>query len=120
MQPNLFPRGGLSAGKDEMTETIKSGDHSGARRDFYRQLQAESMSPLWENLRELVPLTPAGAASWLSKYVTLKPGDPIYTGTPEGVGPIARGDHLDAHIDGLNISWSPSRHFKAKLPMELM
>jgi gentisate 1,2-dioxygenase len=45
-----------------MTETIKSGDHSAARRDFYRQLQAESMSPLWENLRELVPLTPAGAA----------------------------------------------------------
>lgn len=46
--------------------------------------------------------SPADIVFWLSKYVTLKPGDLIYTGTPEGVGPIARGDHLHAHIDGLD------------------
>ena len=45
--------------------------------------------------------SPADIVFWLSKYVTLKPGDLIYTGTPEGVGPIARGDRLHAHIDGL-------------------
>jgi gentisate 1,2-dioxygenase len=45
-----------------MAETIKSGDDPSARRDFYRQLQAESMSPLWENLRQLVPRSPAGSA----------------------------------------------------------
>lgn len=50
-----------------MTEAIKSGDDPGARGEFYRQLQAESMLPLWERLRELVPITPGGgavAAKW--------------------------------------------------------
>jgi fumarylpyruvate hydrolase len=37
----------------------------------------------------------------LSRYVTLSPGDLIYTGTPEGVGPVHRGDRLVGHIDGL-------------------
>jgi fumarylpyruvate hydrolase len=37
----------------------------------------------------------------LSRYVTLKPGDLIYTGTPENVGPVQRGDKLQGHIDGL-------------------
>ena len=38
----------------------------------------------------------------LSTYVTLMPGDLIYTGTPENVGPVARGDVLHARIDGLS------------------
>ena len=37
----------------------------------------------------------------LSRYVALKAGDLIYTGTPEGVGPVQRGDRLVGHIDGL-------------------
>lgn len=37
----------------------------------------------------------------LSTYVTLAPGDLIFTGTPAGVGPIGRGDRLVASIDGL-------------------
>ena len=37
----------------------------------------------------------------LSRYVTLVAGDLIYTGTPENVGPVRRGDLLQAHIDGL-------------------
>lgn len=32
---------------------------------------------------------------------TLRPGDLIFTGTPEGVGPIVRGDRIVASIDGL-------------------
>jgi len=36
--------------------------------------------------------------SYLSKYMTLKKGDLIYTGTPEGVGPIAIGDELKGFI----------------------
>ncbi len=34
----------------------------------------------------------------LSKYVTLKPGDLVYTGTPAGVGPVHPGDHLEGFI----------------------
>lgn len=34
----------------------------------------------------------------LSKYVTLKPGDLIFTGTPEGVGRLHPGDYLHAEL----------------------
>jgi fumarylpyruvate hydrolase len=37
----------------------------------------------------------------LSSYVTLAAGDLIYTGTPDGVGPLERGDAVRAGIDGL-------------------
>jgi len=37
----------------------------------------------------------------LSGYFTLQPGDLIYTGTPEGVGKVTRGQHLRGGIDGL-------------------
>ena len=35
----------------------------------------------------------------ISKYVTLKVGDLIYTGTPEGVGPVKIGDKLIGFIE---------------------
>jgi fumarylpyruvate hydrolase len=38
---------------------------------------------------------------WLSRFVDLQPGDLIYTGTPEGVGAVGRGDRLVATVDGL-------------------
>ena len=37
----------------------------------------------------------------LSKAFELMPGDLIYSGTPENVGPVIKGDIMDAHIDGL-------------------
>jgi fumarylpyruvate hydrolase len=37
----------------------------------------------------------------LSKYYALQPGDIIYTGTPEGVGPLKSGDRLEGSIEGL-------------------
>lgn len=36
-----------------------------------------------------------------SRSMTLQPGDLIMTGTPEGVGPIARGEVVTGGIDGL-------------------
>jgi fumarylpyruvate hydrolase len=39
--------------------------------------------------------------SHLSAYVDLAPGDLIFTGTPDGVGPVNRGDKLIGHIDRL-------------------
>ena len=35
----------------------------------------------------------------VSRYITLKTGDLIYTGTPEGVGAVKIGDRLQAHIE---------------------
>ena len=39
--------------------------------------------------------------SILSHQVTLKPGDVIFTGTPEGVGPILKGDSVFAEITNI-------------------
>ena len=39
--------------------------------------------------------------SILSGLFTLAPGDLIFTGTPAGVGPVQRGDHLKGGVDGV-------------------
>jgi acylpyruvate hydrolase len=38
--------------------------------------------------------------TFVSQYITLKKGDLIFTGTPEGVGRINTGDHLEAWLEG--------------------
>lgn len=37
----------------------------------------------------------------LSEAFELMPGDIIYSGTPENVGPVVKGDVIEMHIDGL-------------------
>jgi 2-keto-4-pentenoate hydratase/2-oxohepta-3-ene-1,7-dioic acid hydratase in catechol pathway len=37
----------------------------------------------------------------LSTFYELFPGDIIYTGTPENVGPVVKGDLMTGHIDGI-------------------
>ena len=37
----------------------------------------------------------------LSKFYHLQPGDLIFTGTPEGVGPVRPGDRIEGRIDGV-------------------
>jgi fumarylpyruvate hydrolase len=55
--------------------------------------QSSDLSQLIWNVPEVI--------AELSRYVALKAGDLIYTGTPENVGPVQRGDRLQGHIDGL-------------------
>lgn len=43
----------------------------------------------------------AEVVAHLSRLVTLAPGDLIFTGTPEGVGPVVRGDVLEGDIAGV-------------------
>ena len=38
--------------------------------------------------------------AFVSQYITLKKGDLIFTGTPEGVGQVKRGDQLEAWLEG--------------------
>jgi len=52
------------------------------------------------NLSEMIWSVPEIVAE-LSTYYELRPGDLIFTGTPEGVGPVRRGDSLVGGIDGL-------------------
>lgn len=49
----------------------------------------------------------ASLISILSEQVTLKPGDVIFTGTPEGVGQLNKGDSVRAEIQGIgNLEFS--------------
>jgi fumarylpyruvate hydrolase len=43
----------------------------------------------------------AETISYLSGLVELAPGDLIYSGTPEGVNAVVKGDTLHGHVDGL-------------------
>ena len=54
------------------------------------------------NTRDLV-FSVAEIISYLSRFMTLLPGDVIMTGTPAGVGPIAVGDQLEVEIPGIGI-----------------
>ncbi|MDT3405252.1 fumarylacetoacetate hydrolase family protein [Mucilaginibacter terrae] len=38
--------------------------------------------------------------AFVSQYITLKKGDLIFTGTPEGVSAVKQGDHLEGYLDG--------------------
>jgi 2-keto-4-pentenoate hydratase/2-oxohepta-3-ene-1,7-dioic acid hydratase in catechol pathway len=38
--------------------------------------------------------------AYISRFITLKTGDLIFTGTPAGVGPVKIGDHLEAYLEG--------------------
>ena len=52
------------------------------------------------NLNQMI-WSVAEQISKLSEAFELAPGDIIYSGTPENVGPVVRGDVMDGHIDGL-------------------
>lgn len=41
--------------------------------------------------------------SFVSRYITLKKGDLIFTGTPAGVGPVQKGDVLEGFLEGKKV-----------------
>ena len=55
--------------------------------------QKSDLSKLIWNIRELI--------ADLSKFYHLQPGDLIFTGTPEGVGPVVAGDRIAGHVAGV-------------------
>ena len=44
---------------------------------------------------------------WISRMMTLYPGDVISTGTPSGVGPLAPGDTVDVSVAGIGVLRNP-------------
>ena len=55
--------------------------------------QKSDLDKLIWNIRELI--------ADLSLFYHLQPGDLIFTGTPEGVGPVVAGDRIDGHVAGV-------------------
>ncbi len=44
---------------------------------------------------------------YLTRFVTLEPGDVVLTGTPEGVGPVGPGDTVEVEVEGLGVLVTP-------------
>jgi 2-keto-4-pentenoate hydratase/2-oxohepta-3-ene-1,7-dioic acid hydratase in catechol pathway len=63
--------------------------------------QAGSTSDLVFGVSELV--------AFISRIMTLLPGDVILTGTPSGVGPIVPGDTVEVEIEGVGVLVNPVR-----------
>jgi fumarylpyruvate hydrolase len=55
--------------------------------------QSSNVNKLIWDIRELI--------TDLSKFYHLEPGDLIYTGTPEGVGPLLPGDKVTGRVEGV-------------------
>ena len=45
--------------------------------------------------------------AFISQVMTLLPGDVVSTGTPEGVGPIQRGDWVEVEVSGVGVLKNP-------------
>ena len=56
--------------------------------------------------RDLV-FDPFALLAFISQVMTLLPGDLVATGTPEGVGPIRRGDWVEVDIAGIGVLRNP-------------
>ena len=50
---------------------------------------------------------PFALAAFASQVMTLLPGDVLATGTPEGVGPIRRGDWVEVEVSGVGVLKNP-------------
>jgi 2-keto-4-pentenoate hydratase/2-oxohepta-3-ene-1,7-dioic acid hydratase in catechol pathway len=61
--------------------------------------QSGSTSDLVFGVGELV--------SYISRVMTLLPGDVILTGTPAGVGPVEPGDTMEVEIEGIGVLVNP-------------
>ena len=55
----------------------------------------------------LMVFSPAFLVRWLSRMMTLEPGDLIATGTPSGVGPIVANDVVEVRIGGIGVLRNP-------------
>ena len=49
----------------------------------------------------------ASIVSWVSQWVTLMPGDLIYTGTPQSTRKLAPGDVVEVDIEGIGVLRNP-------------
>jgi 2-keto-4-pentenoate hydratase/2-oxohepta-3-ene-1,7-dioic acid hydratase in catechol pathway len=55
----------------------------------------------------LMVYPPAFLIRWISRMMTLVPGDVIATGTPAGVGPLIAGDTVEVSVAGVGVLRNP-------------
>jgi 2-keto-4-pentenoate hydratase/2-oxohepta-3-ene-1,7-dioic acid hydratase in catechol pathway len=47
--------------------------------------------------------------AYISRCMTLEPGDAVFTGTPAGVGPLHDGDVVEVEVEGIGVLRNPVR-----------
>ena len=72
------------------------GDPSGKKMELSVDAELRQRA----NTRDLIMSVP-DLIEFASSYYTLHPGDLLYTGTPEGVGPILPGNRINVTIEGI-------------------
>lgn len=75
-------------------------DKVGHPEDAAIWLQVNGTDKQRSSTKELI-WSVAETVAYLSQFFRLEPGDLIYTGTPEGVGPVVVGDLMQGGVDGL-------------------
>jgi 2-keto-4-pentenoate hydratase/2-oxohepta-3-ene-1,7-dioic acid hydratase in catechol pathway len=55
----------------------------------------------------LMTFPPAFLVRWISRMMTLYPGDVITTGTPAGVGQLVAGDNVEVSVAGIGVLRNP-------------
>jgi len=61
----------------------------------------------------LMLFSPDIIVRWISRMMTLEPGDLIATGTPAGVGPLVAGDTVEVSVQGVGVLRNPVQAFDA-------
>lgn len=90
-------------------ELSKSFDHSAVISSLIPKLELENLNDLpfsltkngevvQEGNTNLMIFSFSELIAYISKYITLRKGDLIYTGTPAGVGSVQIGDLLEGYI----------------------
>jgi len=64
-------------------------------------------------LTSLMTYPAAFLVRWISRMMTLVPGDVIATGTPAGVGPLVAGDTVEVSVAGIGVLRNPVRSAQA-------
>ncbi len=60
-----------------------------------RVCQSESTAIMMHNVKKLV--------AYITRVMTLLPGDVIATGTPAGIGPMQAGDWIEVEVEGIGV-----------------
>lgn len=90
-------------------ELAKSFDHSAVMSPLLAKTEFPNLNELEFSLKKNGETVQVGNTKnmifdiqmlivYISKYITLRKGDLVYTGTPEGVGPVSIGDILEGFI----------------------
>lgn len=92
-------------------ELAKAFDHSAAVSSFIPKTDIENLYDLGFELKinnetrqngntKNILFSFEKIIAFVSQYITLKKGDLIFTGTPEGVGQVKAGDYLEGSLQG--------------------